>query len=310
MTDDVIRVGTRGSRLALAQARLVAEDLRRQDPSRPVKIEPFVTEGDEGPPSKPPPRGGTKALFTRRIDAALLDGRIDVAVHSMKDLPAEPVDGLKTGAVPAREEPRDALVTRDGRAWSDQTQGFRVGTGSLRRRALLVAARPDVVVQPIRGNVDTRLRKMKAQDLDALVLAAAGLHRLGRSEMITELLPTRIMLPAPGQGALAVQARTDDEDILRRLRRINDAESRTAVDAERALAAALGSDCNVPVGAFASKTANELRLDACVARPDGGVVLRESLGGNPDDPRRLGARLAGRLLDAGAAEILEGADPR
>lgn len=306
MTLREIRLGTRGSRLAMAQAQTVVDAIARHSPEVRVAVEPIVTEGDEGLPSQPPARGGSKALFTGRLQGALRAHRIDVAVHSMKDLPAGPVAGLAIAAVPVREEPRDALLTVNGRTLQELSNGFRVGTGSLRRGALLRAARPDVVIEPIRGNVDTRIRSMNEKGLDALVLAAAGLRRLGREQLISELLPPSVMLPSPGQGALAVQVRAGDDDVMGLLRGIDDWASRKATEAERALAFGLGSDCNVPVGALADVVDDRLRLEACVASPDGSTVIRRALEGSSTEAQAVGARLAQRLLDDGAAEILSG----
>lgn len=299
-----LRLGTRGSRLALAQARLVADALETHDEGIRVHVETILTEGDDGPPTTPPPRRGAKALFTSRIEASLLEGGIDVAVHSMKDLPADGVEGLVIGAVPRREEPRDALVSSNGSDLSTMPDGARIGTGSLRRAAQLRAARPDVVVEPVRGNVDTRVQKMREDGLHGLVLAAAGLNRLGRGDLIAQLLPTDLMLPAPAQGALAVQARADDSETLARLQFLDDAPSRAAVEAERAVARALGGDCNVPLGAFARPSAEGLRLEACVARPDGGRLIRKSAQGPVGRPDHVGSLLARKLLDEGADEIL------
>jgi hydroxymethylbilane synthase len=298
--DVVLRIGTRRSPLALAQAREVADLLA----SRGVDTElvPLLTSGDRDARVAASPFG-VKGLFVEEIVRALMDGKVDLAVHSAKDLPAEDPEGVVVGAVPERADPFDVLVTRDG-ALGD---GSVVGTSSLRRRAQLLAWRPGLAVRDIRGNVDTRLRKLSDGDVDALVLAAAGLGRLGLAPDRTERLGVETMVPAPGQGALAVQARADDLRTRDLVRPLSHVESTAAFDAERALVRRLGGGCALPIGAFARWSSGGIRLVAVVANPDGTQAARCDV----EAPTTSGVaeEAARALVAAGAAEILDGARP-
>jgi hydroxymethylbilane synthase len=277
-----VRIGTRGSALALAQARLVADALGGGD------IVEITTAGDRGAP------GGDKSRWVAELERALLDDEIDVAVHSAKDVPGELADGLEIAAVPPRADPRDALV---GAASLDELPaGARVGTSSLRRGAQLRAIRDDLEVVPLRGNVDTRLRRLAEGEWDAIVLALAGLERLGRAGEGHPLDPEDFV-PAPGQGALAVEARAGAADGLREL---DDPAAHSCLQAERALTAGLGASCHTPVGAFCDGRS----LIAFAGRPDGSAWVRDRLEG--DDPDALGHEVAERMLAAGARELLEG----
>ena len=248
-------------------------------------------------------RPGLKGVFTKEIEEALLDGRIDLAVHSLKDLPTELPAGLRLGAVPEREDPRDALV---GKRLADLAPGDRVGTSSLRRAAQLKALRPGLEILDVRGNVETRLRKLDEGRYDAILLACAGLRRLGLAERITEALEPHVMAPAIGQGALGIEIREDDADVAELLARLEHAETRRAVEAERALLDALGGGCQVPLGGHAVVERESLRLTAAVAAPDGSTLIRETITGDAAKPPALGRSLAETLLALGAAELIPG----
>ncbi len=287
----VLRLGTRRSALALAQARLVADALTART-GRGVELVEVTTEGDRSSASLTQ-LGGT-GVFVSALREALLDGRVDVAVHSLKDLPVQDSAGVVLAAVPEREDPRDVLVARDALGLADLPAGATVGTGSPRRRAQLLAARPDLDVVDVRGNVDTRLSFVATGRLDAVCLAAAGLARLGRLDEATQVLSYEIVLPAPGQGALAVECRADDVTAAL-VARLDHAPTRTAVRAERALLAELEAGCSAPVGALAEVDGATLVLHAAVGDDVGGV-LRATVTGAADDPDEVGRRLAGQVF--------------
>jgi hydroxymethylbilane synthase len=294
----VIRIGTRASVLALAQARSVAAALGPAD----VEIVPMRTEGDRLADARLAVVGG-KGLFVREIEDALLRGDIDAAVHSLKDLPADQPSGLTLAAFPAREDARDVLVARQPATLHTLAPGARIGTSSPRRRALLLSMRPDLVVEPIRGNVDTRLRKLADGAFDAVVLAAAGLRRLALAPEHCQPLDPEVFVPAVGQGIIAVQARGDDEATQARLRQVDEPATRLCALAERACLARLGASCNTPMAAHARLDGATLRMTAIVASEDGRTVLRSSAQAPPADAARLGRDLAGVLLERGAAAI-------
>ncbi|GIU93785.1 MAG: porphobilinogen deaminase [Gaiellaceae bacterium] len=299
-----IAIGTRGSPLALAQARLVAALLEQSWPEVAVSMRIVETRGDRTQATgEPLPEIGGKGLFTAELEAALAAHEIDVAVHSLKDLPTADSPGLVVGAVCARDDVRDCLVSRDGAVLAELASGATIGTSSLRRAAQLRALRPDLVVEPVRGNVGTRVRKVRDRVVDAVVVAAAGVRRLGFEGEVSEWLGLDVMLPAPGQGALAVQCRAEDDAVLAALAPLDDAATRAATSAERTFLAALAAGCSAPVAAWARQDrARELVLTGLVASPDGQRVVRVE--GRGADPEELGARLAGEALVAGAAEIL------
>jgi hydroxymethylbilane synthase len=303
----MLRLGTRRSALALAQAGLVAAALT--DLGCQVELVGVTTEGDRRSREALTDVGGT-GVFVTELRAQLSAGAVDVVVHSLKDLPTAPADRLVVAAVPARADARDALVARGGSALSQLPPGAVVGTGSPRRAAQLRAVRADLDVRPIRGNVDTRLRKVADGDVDAVVVAAAGLLRLGRLGEASELLPPLLMLPAPGQGALAVECRAEDAVPGGRLHEvlaaIDDPATHAAVAAERALLAALEAGCTAPVGALAQVSGHDLRLDAVVIDVDGTRALRRSSAGPARDAPLVGRLLAAELLAAGAAELIAG----
>ena len=286
-----MRLGTRGSALALAQARAVAAALPGS-----VSVVEVRTGGDVGAAV------GDKSRWVDGLERALLDGEIDLAVHSAKDVPAQLADGLELLGVPAREDPRDALVGAPSLV--DLLAGARIGTTSLRRRAALLAARADDEVVDLRGNVDTRLRKLAEGEVDALVLALAGLRRLGRAEEASAVLDPSVMLPAAGQGALALEGRADDGDAYAAAASISDLDATVCVVAERALTAALGATCYTPVAALATVDRDELTLRAFAALPDGSEWVRDELTGAADDPEAVGAAVAERLRGVGVAELL------
>ena len=289
-----IRIGTRRSRLALAQAGEVAELLGVH--GHETELVPMTTAGDRGAPADESPQG-TKGLFVAEITAALAAGDVDLAVHSAKDLPSDDPEGVVVAAVPRRNLPYDVLVTATGELPGEAT----VGTSSLRRQAQLLRAYPRMRVVPFRGNVDTRLRKLREGEVDAVVLAAAGLDRLGVRPAHAEPIPVDVMVPAPGQGALAVQARPGDP-AAEAAATLDDRASRRAFEVERAVVTALGGGCRLPLGAYAEARGEGLRLLAVVARPDGSEVLRAEIEG--DDPDEVAGHAADQLRAAGADAIL------
>lgn len=294
-----LRIGSRGSQLALWQANHVAGLLRGQ--GHEVEIEVIRTTGDKIT-DVALSRVGTKGMFIKEIEEALAEGRIHLAVHSLKDLPTDLLPEFTLAAVMEREDPRDVFVSTRFARLLDLPQGAHVGTSSLRREAQLRALRSDLIVHSLRGNVDTRLRKLEAGEFDAILLAAAGVKRLGRSESVREVLPIETMCPAAGQGALAIETRAAHSATLALLAFLDHAASRRTVLCERALLRTLGGGCQVPIGACAEHDGRGLRLTAVVARPDGSAVLRETANGS--DPEELGRSLGQRLLQMGAAEIL------
>jgi hydroxymethylbilane synthase len=303
---DQLRIGTRGSKLALAQTNQVVEILRRFPPGVRYEIVAIRTQGD-----KMHDLGDTaiegKSMFTKEIEESLLKGEIDMAVHSMKDLTTELPKGLVIAAVPERVNPRDVFVSRNKMKFDELLGGARVGTSSPRRRAQLLAARGDLRILDMHGNVDTRLRSLENGDYDAIVLAAAGLIRLGLEKHATEFLSTDVMLPAVGQGALAIQSRENDDDIKHLLSRMDHNPTRRAVEAERAFARRLGADCRTPIAAYARAESAGLAIDGVVAAPSGKLLVRSRIVSDDPDAEKVGMQLAEVLLDKGAASILEAA---
>lgn len=294
-------IGTRTSKLAVWQTNYVRQRLEKVWPGLECRLEMFVTQGDKTL-DKPLPEIGGKGLFTAELEAALRDGRIDMAVHSLKDLPVADAESLTIGAITSRADVRDVLVAREKWTLGSLPPGAKVGTSSLRRTAQLLHARPDLNIHSIRGNVDTRLRKVQEGQYDATILAAAGLARLGLEAHISQYLPLTVMLPAPGQGALAIQCRVDDTAVLTLLSPLNDAETRRCVLAERAFLDGLGSGCSLPVGAYATGQNEEMMLTGLVAAVDGSQVIEVK--GHGRDPHQLGAELATQALAQGAAKLL------
>lgn len=296
-------LGTRGSRLAIWQAEWVQARLREIAPDVAVTLHRIKTSGDmilDVPLAKI----GGKGLFIKEIEDALLQGEIDLAVHSMKDVPTVLPKGLEILCVPAREDPRDALISREAKPLDRLPRGARVGTSSLRRQAQLLHRRPDLKIEMLRGNLDTRLRKLRDGEFDAIVLAAAGLKRMGWAEQITEYLPSEVSLPAIGQGALGLEGRRDDAFVRGILAALDHHPTRTAVTAERALLERLEGGCQVPIAAHATLSGERLRLDGLVASVDGCRLVRDSVEGPVADARELGTRLAEQLLRQGGEAIL------
>ena len=289
-----MRIGTRGSALALAQAKSIADALGG------AELIPITTSGDRG-------EGGDKARFVKEIEQALADGEVDLAVHSAKDLPSELPEGIGLAGVSAREDPADAWIG-EASSFADVASGARVGTSSLRRRAQLLALRDDLVVVPLRGNVDTRLRKLAESELDGIVLAAAGLARLDRRDEVAFRFSDAEMTPAAGQGTLALEARVDDAEAIGAAASVTDREALVELTSERVAVAALEASCNTPVGVRARLRADRLEVEGFAGVPDGSRWVRDSLWGDPEQPAALGAELAERMLAAGAQQILEQAE--
>jgi len=286
-----LRIATRGSALALAQAGQVAEMLGGAE---------LVEVSSDGEP-------GDKARFVRGVEQALLDGKAEIGVHSAKDLPAEIPEGLAIGAVPAREDPADAWIGA-GNALDDVPEGARVGTASLRRRAQLLAARPDLDVQELHGNVDTRLRKLADGGLEAIVLAVAGLRRLGRADEISFAIAAESMTPAAGQGSLVLQIRDDDEKAALAVAKLGDETALRELTAERAVVSLLDATCSTPIGVRATAEKEGMTVDAFVGLPDGNEWIRDRVEGAAEEPAALGAALAQRLLATGARDLLDRAE--
>ena len=295
-----LRIGSRGSQLALWQANHIAALLR--DRGHEVEIEIIKTTGDKIT-DVALAKVGTKGMFTKEIEEALAAGRVDLAVHSLKDLPTEVPPGFEIAAITKRENPRDVFVSKKFSSVEELPQGARVGTSSLRRQAQLKALRPDLEIHPLRGNVDTRLRKLEAGEYDAIILAAAGVTRLGLTALVKQVIPAEIMCPAAGQGALGIEIRKGDAAIGQHLSFLDDASARATTTCERALLNKLGGGCQVPIGAFAEMCDGRLHLEGVVADPDGTKLLRESRDG--DDPEKLGNEVGETLLRRGGDAILQ-----
>jgi len=297
-----LRIGSRGSQLALWQANHISMLLRAR--GHDVEIEIIHTTGDKIT-EVALAKVGTKGMFTKEIEEALAAGRVDLAVHSLKDLPTELAPGFEIAAITERQDPRDAFCSVRFSSFEQLPQGGRVGTSSLRRQAQLKAIRPDLDIHPLRGNVDTRLRKLEQGEYDAIILASAGLRRLGKTQLIKQIIPAEIMCPAAGQGALGIEIRKGDAATRQHLEFLNDLAARAATTCERALLNRLGGGCQVPIGALAEMRNGKLHLDAIVADPDGIRLLRESRDGDLNDPEQLGNAVGDTLLSRGGEEILE-----
>jgi hydroxymethylbilane synthase len=301
-----IRIGTRGSALALWQANHIKERLKQLHGVEAELIR-IRTSGDHFQTASVAQIGaemGTKGVFIKELEDALLAGEVDLAVHSMKDVPTETPAGLAFPALTKREDPRDCLIAAKGHALKDLPWGARIGTSSLRRQAQLRHHRADIEVLELRGNVDTRMRKVAAGEFDAIILAVAGVTRLGALDKVTEIIPTEIMLPAVGQGALGIETREDDAETAKLVAALNDAETRACVTAERALLHELEGGCQVPLGAWGRLEKGVLRLEACLLSPDGKECLRGESIGEDDDAEEIGKRLGKILRDDGAERIL------
>ena len=299
-----IKIGTRGSKLALWQASWVQSALYKKDPLLSVEIEIIKTKGDKIL-DVPLAMVGGKGLFVKEIEEALLDGRIDLAVHSMKDMPAEIPDGLCIGAIPQREISQDVLISRNGHSFSELANGAGIGTSSLRRGAQLLHARPDIAILPLRGNLDTRLKKLESGNMDAIILAAAGVKRLGFDHKITEYLNENIMLPAVGQGALCVETREKDSVIKPLIATLDHQQTRKVVLGERAFLCRLEGGCQIPIAASGRIEKNIFTITGLVATVNGATIIRNTMSGPEEDSEMVGTKLAESLLSMGAKEILE-----
>ncbi|KAF6577529.1 Porphobilinogen deaminase [compost metagenome] len=300
-----IVVGSRQSALALTQTGHVIEDLNalcaKHGMDLQFVVKKILTKGDRILDVTLSKVGG-KGLFVKEIEQAMLAGEIDMAVHSMKDMPSELPEGLVNGAVPRREDPRDCLITLGAKSLEDLPQGAKVGTSSLRRASQIKSMRPDLQLEPVRGNIDSRLKKLETEGFDAIILAAAGLHRMGWKERITSYIPEEDCLPAVGQGALGIECRASDEELLALLHLYNDRDTSATVAAERTFLGVLNGGCQVPIGAHAVWAGQEISLTGMVGSPDGEVILKETLQGN--DPQKLGEAVAASLIAKGAEQIL------
>lgn len=299
-----LRIGTRGSVLAVTQAEHVAAELTRRCADLAPLLVKIKTSGDKFA-HIPLSRVGGKGLFIKEIEEALQEDRVDLAVHSMKDVPTEIASGLTIAAVLEREDPSDALVSRHGKRLDALPAGAKIGTSSLRRQAQLLHYRRDLTVVPLRGNLDTRLRKLRTEALDALVVATAGVYRLGRQDEITEILPPEISLPAVGQGALGLEIRMQDQKVHNWVASLNHGPSALTVAAERAFLARLGGGCQVPIAAYGQLDGDELHLTALVSMPDGSEMVRGERRGPSQQGEMIGIALAEDLLGRGADRILE-----
>ncbi len=297
-----LRIGSRGSQLALWQANHISALLR--DRGHEVEIEIIHTTGDKIT-DVALAKVGTKGMFTKEIEEALAAGKVDLAVHSLKDLPTELPHGFEIAAITERQDPRDAFCSKNYASVDDLPNGARIGTSSLRRQAQLKAIRPDLEIYPLRGNVDTRLRKLEEGEYDAIILAAAGLKRLGKTNLIKQIIPAEIMCPAAGQGALGIEIRAGDAKTRQLLTFLNDPNARAATTCERALLNSLGGGCQVPIGAFAEVRNGKLHLDSIVADPDGSKLLRDSREGAVQDAEKLGNEAGAELIKRGGDQILE-----
>lgn len=297
-------IGSRGSQLALWQSEWAKSQLASTHDGLDVTIEVIKTEGDANLAASFS-EIGSKGVFTKEVDEALLSGRTDFSVHSLKDLPTSLLDGLELAAVSPREDVRDAICARDGLSLSDLPDGARVATSSLRRQALLRSARPDVNLRPLRGNVDTRIRKLETEELDAIVLAGAGLKRLKLNEHISQLLPPSEFVPAAGQGVMALVARTNDPQVSELLSVVEDTDARAAITAERSALAELGGGCKIPFGAWARREEDDFVLDGVIAHPEKGNPVRAQIIGTEDQAAAMGKALAEELLRLGGDAILK-----
>ncbi|MBP1708318.1 MAG: porphobilinogen deaminase [Deltaproteobacteria bacterium] len=298
-----IKIGTRGSPLALYQANWVKDRLAEVHPHLQVALLKIKTTGDKIQDA-PLAKIGGKGLFVKEIEEALIQKKIDLAVHSIKDVPTEFPEGLHLAAITKREDPRDVFISRDKTLLRDLPRGAKIGTSSLRRQAQLLHIRGDFEMIPLRGNLDTRIRKLKTMDLDGVVLALAGVKRLNLEQNITEILPAEISLPAIGQGALGIETRIGDRETEGYLEFLNDRESSAAVSAERAFLKKLEGGCQVPIGAYGRVEGGTLHIEGLVGRTDGKKLIRHHLEGPTEEAETLGTRLAEILLERGAGEIL------
>ena len=298
-----IKIGTRGSKLALAQTNSVVESIRKINPEITVEISVIKTSGDIMQDVSLLQIGG-QGVFVKEIEEALLSGSIDLAVHSMKDVPGDIPEGLTFAAILPREDARDILVSRGKIKFEFMPKGARIGTGSLRRGAQIKAILPDINIVALRGNIDTRLKKIETENLTGVILAAAGMKRLGYAETITQFLPVELMLPAVGQGALGLQIRKADTELAKILARLNHAPTAVAVTAERSFLRALGGGCWLPIAAYGLIEREHLALEGLVAAPDGTSVIRDKVWGTLSEAEELGKKLADMIMEKGGKKLL------
>lgn len=300
----ILKIGTRGSKLALTQSRWIGEKIEKMHPNVRVELVKIKTTGDRIMDS-PLTKMGGKGLFVKEIEESLIEKKVDLAVHSLKDVPAELPAGLTISTFPEREDPCDALISNGNLPLDQLPSKAKVGTSSLRRAVQLIQLRTDLDMAPLRGNVDTRLRKLESGELNAIILAAAGLKRLGLEHRITQIIPTDSILPAIGQGALGLEVRSDDAQTISLIHFLNHQPTEVTVRAERAFLKALQGGCEVPIACFACLKGDTVHLTGMVAEIDGTVFLRDKITGEMNQAEEIGKALAGRLLDAGAGKILE-----
>jgi hydroxymethylbilane synthase len=298
-----IKIGTRGSKLALTQANLVADSLKKTDPEITTEICVIKTSGDIMQDVSLTKIGG-KGVFVKEIEDALLCGTVDLAVHSMKDVPTENPEGLTFAAIMRREDARDVLVSKNNRKMEFMPRGARIGTGSMRRSAQLLAILPDLTIVPLRGNLETRLKKIETENLQGIILAAAGMKRMGLTEKISQYLPIETMLPAVGQGALGLQIRQNDHELGEIVAKLNHAPTAAEITAERSFLHHLGGGCLLPIAAFGKFEGDKLTLEGLVAAPNGGSVIRDKVRGAIAEAKELGKRLAEMILEKGGKELL------
>ena len=299
----VLMIGTSQCLLALWQSNFIAGELRKEYPNCEVTLKKIVTKGDRIL-DVPLAQIGGKGLFTKEIEEELLDGTVDLAVHSLKDMPTVLPEGLCLTVITSRANVGDAFVSNKYNSFAELPQGAVLGTSSLRRRAQLLAARPDLKIVDLRGNVDTRLRKLDEGNMDAIILAAAGLQRLGHGDRIKEIIPTSVCLPAVGQGALAIECRTDNTEVREMLAFLNDKATKQATDAERAFLGLVEGGCQVPIGVHAEVQDNEIKVEAIIASLDGSTVLRNTISGDAEKAVELGQKLGHQMLSEGGQDIL------
>ena len=299
-----LKIGTRGSKLALTQTNFVADKLRKIMPETKIEICVIKTSGDIMQDVSLLKIGG-QGVFVKELEDALLSKKIDLAVHSMKDVPGETPDELIFAAILPREDMRDVLVSRDNIKMESMPKGAKIGTGSQRRGAQIKAILPDVNIVPLRGNIETRLKKIETENLTGVILAAAGMKRMGLTEKITQFLPVEMMLPAVGQGALGLQIRKTDVELAKVCTALNDATSAAEVTAERSFLRALGGGCRLPIAALGKLEGQRLSLEGMVAAPDGSSMIREKISGSREDAGELGEKLANIIMDKGGKKLLD-----
>ncbi|MBE9546688.1 MAG: hydroxymethylbilane synthase [Proteobacteria bacterium] len=301
---DILRIGTRGSALALKQAHWVADRLKEKRPGMITEITVIKTRGDIMQNVSLATIGG-KGVFVKEIEEALLRGAIDIAVHSMKDVPVELPEELEIGVITEREDPRDVLISRENRKIEDLPKKARIGTGSLRRGLQLRNLMPDIEIVSIRGNLDTRIKKIKTDDLDGVVVAAAGIKRMGWGESVSQFIPVEVMMPSPGQGALGIELRKDDAEMKNIVSFLNHGASSIEAMAERVFLKELGGGCQVPIAAYGKKHGDELILKGLVGSLDGRIVVMDEVRGSCEEWEKLGKILAKNIESRGGREILE-----